>query len=34
MSLLGKLIRTVTLFGAGVAIGYAVTKAWVEGAPS
>ena len=33
MRLLGKLMRIATVFGLGVAIGYAVTKAWVEGAP-
>ena len=34
MRLLGKLFRIVTLFGAGIAVGYAVAKAWVEGASS
>ena len=33
MRLLGKLIRVLTLFAFGATIGYAVTKAWVEGAP-
>jgi hypothetical protein len=33
MRLMRTLFRTVLVFGLGVTIGYAVTKAWAESAP-